>query len=408
MLRINEDRFRTHFDALTRIGATDAGGLSRPTFSPSHLGARRCFRDLIEAAGLVCRIDGAGNHSAVLTCNNAEAPTLLLGSHLDSVPDGGRFDGTLGVAAALEVLLTIKDAAILLPIHLEVIDFTDEEGTYIGLLGSRALAGALQPQDLEHPQGKKDAFEAGLRRAGLTKAGILSAARQPETLAGYLELHIEQGRHLEASRIDIGVVTSIVGIAWYHVAFVGRADHAGTTPMEHRLDAAQGASAFTLAAHRVVTEHFPICVANIGEMTFVPGAFNIVPETVTAHLEIRAPESSEGERLEAAIHREAEKAAASFGLKVNLQRLEAIAPAPMDDRVQRALRDSAERLGLSHRSFPSGAGHDAQSLARVCPAGMLFVPSVGGFSHSSREYTKWEDCVHGANTLLHAALTLAT
>jgi N-carbamoyl-L-amino-acid hydrolase len=407
MLIINEHRFRAHFEALTRAGATD-GGLHRPTFSDAHLDARRDFRALVEDAGFDGRVDGAGNHSAFLACGVPGAKTLLFGSHLDSVPHGGRFDGALGVAAAFEALQTIRDAGVPLAINLEVIDFTDEEGSWVALMGSRALAGALRPNDLDNPRGRGKAFQEALTRAGLTTDGILAAARPPETLAGYLEIHIEQGTRLETAQTDVGIVTGLVGIWTYHVTFTGRADHAGTTSMHDRLDAAQGAAAFILAVRRVTMAAFPACVANVGKATVTPGAFNIVPETVTLHLELRGSETAVVEKLEAALAEEAARAAETFGLGVDFHFLEAVYPTPMDERMQRALEKGAGSLGLSHRRLPSLAGHDAQSLARICPAGMLFVPSAGGFSHSPREFTAWPDCVNGANTLLRAVLHVAT
>ncbi len=234
-------------------------------------------------------MDGAGNHSALLRCGPAGARRLLLGSHLDSVPHGGRFDGALGVLAALEALRVVQEHNLSLPVDLEAIDFTDEEGTLVGLLGSAALAGKLAPEDLANPRGGREALLAGLARAGLSEAGLLEARRDPDALAGYLELHIEQGPRLLDAGVQIGVVTDIVGIASYTLSFFGRANHAGTTPMADRLDAAQGASAFTLAARRLVIEEFPGCVANVGAMRFSPGAFNIVPQAVDLSLEFRAP-----------------------------------------------------------------------------------------------------------------------
>src|SRR5205823_5943051 len=189
-MRIDGNRMREDFDALARIGAVEGGGVDRPSLGDAHLSARRWFLDRAAAAGLSTRVDAAGNHSAVLP---GPGPTLLLGSHLDSVPNGGRFDGALGVVAGLHVLLAVRAAGAELPVTLEAIDFTDEEGTLVGLLGSRALAGALEPESLRAPRGGREALVAALERAGLREDGLASARRDPASLVGYLELHIEQG-----------------------------------------------------------------------------------------------------------------------------------------------------------------------------------------------------------------------
>ena len=251
--------------------------MDRPALGEAHLAARAWLRQRIQADGLELRLDQAGNHLAFLGCGPQGAPTLLLGSHLDSVPDGGRYDGALGVLAALEALRTVREAGLALPVNLEAIDFTDEEGTLVGLLGSSALAGHLNAEDLLSPRGGREHLLAGLERAGLSEGGLLAARRDPSRLAGYLELHIEQGPRLLQAGVQIGVVTSIVGICSYRLAFTGRADHAGTTPMRDRLDAAQGAAAFTLAVRQMVLQDFPECVANVGMCRLLPGAFNIVP-----------------------------------------------------------------------------------------------------------------------------------
>ena len=404
-LRVNAERLRADFEALSAIGATPEGGVHRPALSPAHLAARGWFRERITSAGLELRIDGAGNHSARLPSASPNAPTLLLGSHLDSVPNGGRFDGALGVLCALEVLRTLQDAGRFLPVDLEAIDLTDEEGAHLGLLGSRAIAGLLAKEDLDHLLENPASAEA-LNHTGLTVEGILSARRKADSLAGYLEVHIEQGSRLEQAGTEIGAVTGIVGIRWHRLSFIGRADHAGTTPMEDRRDAAQGASAFALAARQIVLDRFPGCVANVGRMTFSPGAFNVVPATVQVALEHRAPDPDRLEEMEQVLLSEARTRAERFGLELAVKRLEAINPMPMDAGMQETIHRAAEDLGLSHVSLPSGAGHDAQSLARLCPAGMIFVPSVGGRSHSGQEYTEWQDCVNGANVMLHSVLEL--
>lgn len=406
-LRVNEQRLRADWEALSAIGSTGDGGVHRPALSEAHLAARAWFREQVEAAGLTFRTDGAGNHSAWLQCGPANAPTLLLGSHLDSVPHGGRFDGALGVLAALEALRVVQEAGLSLPVHLEAIDFTDEEGTLVGMLGSAALAGRLQPEALRDPRGGRAALEAALARAGLTTEGLFTARRDPASLAGYLELHIEQGQRLIQAGADIGIVTAIVGIHSYRLTFVGQAAHAGTTPMDQRRDAAQGACAFTLAARRTVMDEFPGCVANVGAMHFTPGAFNIVPERVTLALEFRAPDPDRFARLEKALLAQARAEAERFGLGLEIEWLGKCDPAPTSPVAQRAFAAAADALGLRHIAFATGAGHDAQSLAGLCPIGMIFVPSVDGVSHSPREFTPWPDCVNGANLLLQAALRMA-
>lgn len=406
-LRVDPQRFKDDFDALAEIGSTGDGGVNRPALSEAHLAARAWFRARAETAGLDVHIDKAGNYSAVLQSGLSRAPFLLLGSHLDSVPNGGRFDGALGVTAALEVLRVIKETRYQFPVTLDAIDFTDEEGTLVGLLGSAALAGKLAAQDLIAPRGGRENLLSGLARAGLIEAGLLSARRDPNTLAGYLELHIEQGPRLIRAGKSIGVVTGIVGIASYRLMFIGRANHAGTTPMGERLDAAQGAAAFILAVRELVLAEFPTCTANVGQANLHPGAFNIIPGAAVLGLECRAADLNTFEQLEQALLNRARAEAERFGLRFEAELLGKHPPAPLDLQVQQAITEAARDLHLDVLRIPSGAGHDAQSLSSLCPAGMVFVPSVGGISHSPDEFTEWQDCVNGANVLLQTALGLA-
>ncbi|HET9905198.1 MAG TPA: Zn-dependent hydrolase [Anaerolineales bacterium] len=416
-LRVNSDRMLASFNEVASIGATGDGGVHRPTFNEAHLAARNWFRQEIEKSGFEFRTDGAGNHSAVLPVTvssgesllaTTETKTLLLGSHLDSVPNGGRFDGALGVISALEVLKTVKENGIKLKVNLEAMDFTDEEGTLVGLLGSAALGGHLKPEALQAPRGGRENLVEGMRRASLSEDGMLKAARPKDSLAGYLELHIEQGKRLERAGINIGIVSAIVGIWSYRLSFIGRADHAGTSTMDDRLDASLGASAFTLAARELVMKVFPNCVVNVGKMEFAPGAFNIVPARVEVSLEFRSPDEEQFRRLDSALIARAKAEAQKFSLELKIEDLGSHSPSPMSEVARRAFAEACDDLGLTHVALTSGAGHDAQSLADLCPVGMIFVPSVDGASHSPREFTKWEDCVNGANVLLHAALKLAT
>jgi N-carbamoyl-L-amino-acid hydrolase len=405
-LRINSSRFLNSFSTLSLIGATGDGGVSRVALSDAHLAARQWFRAETESAGLSFSVDGAGNHSAVLACGSSNMPTLLVGSHLDSVPNGGRFDGALGVVAALEVLKTVKENGIRLGVNLEAIDFTDEEGTLVGLLGSSALTGRLRPEALKNPRGGRQNLLNGLTRAGLSEEGIFTTVRPKESLTGYLELHIEQGKRLERMGINIGIVTAIVGIRSYRLRFIGRADHAGSTLMDDRADASLGASAFTLAAREITMRDFPNCVVNIGRMEFVPGAFNIVPASVDLSLEFRSPDEAEFDRMDAVLMASANEQAARFGLALEIECFERHVPNLMSAEIQKSFENSCDDLGLTHVSVASGAIHDGQSFDGTCPMGMIFVPSVDGASHAPREFTKWDDCVNGANVLLQTVLRL--
>jgi beta-ureidopropionase / N-carbamoyl-L-amino-acid hydrolase len=395
---------REDFDALAAIGATARGGVDRPSLGEAHLAARAWFLGRAAAAGLGTHVDGAGNHSAILP---GTGQTLLLGSHLDSVPDGGRYDGALGVVAALHVLLAVQASGVELPVMLEAIDFTDEEGTLVGLLGSEALAGTLTLESLRAPRGGRDALLAGLDRAGLREDELVRARRDPASLLAFLELHIEQGPRLADAGVQIGVVSGIVGARSFFLGFRGVAGHAGTTPMDSRRDAGLAAAAFVVSANELVVRDFPSCVATVGDLRVEPGAFNVVPGSARVALEFRALDSGELDALESALLREAEAAAAEHALGVDATPVGRWEPTALDPGVRAALERAAAGLGLTTAELPSGAGHDAQALAAVVPSGMIFVPSTGGVSHDAREHTPWEDCVNGANTLLHAALDYA-
>jgi len=374
-LRVNSDRMLDSFNQLALIGATADGGVNRPTFSDAHLAARKWFREEVERSGLQFRTDGAGNHSAFLPVIASErsdrsnpqhdkeiasgqqtplAMTLILGSHLDSVPNGGRFDGALGVVAALEVLRTVKDNEIRLNVNLEAMDFTDEEGTLVGLLGSAAISGYLSQKDLQSPRGGRENLVEGMKRAGLSDESMLSAARPKESFAGYLELHIEQGKRLERAKIDIGIVSAIVGIGSYRLSFIGRADHAGTATMDDRLDASLGASAFTLAARELVMKDFSSCVVNVGKMDFAPGAFNIVPARVDVALEFRSPTQTDFDKMDAALISLAKEQASRFGLELKIEFLGKHSPTPMSDVVQLAYSDACNDLRLTYTPLTSG------------------------------------------------------
>lgn len=406
-LRINGQRLLDDLYALGQVGQTAEGGVSRPAMSEGDLAGRVWFRERVAQDGFAFRQDGAGNLSAVLACADPDAPTLLIGSHLDTVPNGGRYDGALGVLSGLEVLRTIRNAGIALPFHLEVISFTDEEGSVFALLGSAALAGRLTLDFLRESRGGDERMRDGMARLGITYETILSAARPPESLIGYLEVHPEQGKRLERSGVSIGVVTSIVGIRSLWLGFTGEAAHAGTQPMDERQDALWGASAFVQRARDLVMQHFTPGVMNCGKLTLSPSAFNIVPAQVELALEFRHGTEALLDEMEGALRGLAQAVADEYGLKLAVVVAGRYQPALMDAGLMTQIEQAAERVGVSHTRLISFAGHDAQSTSRVTPSAMFFVPSVNGISHNPHELTHDHDCFNGANVLLHTVLCRA-
>jgi beta-ureidopropionase / N-carbamoyl-L-amino-acid hydrolase len=406
VLRVNEERLREDLVALGEIGWDPELGLARTTFSPAHCAARAWFLERARAAGLQTRVDPAANHSAILP-GPSDSRTVLMGSHLDSVPGGGRYDGALGVLCGLEVVRAVKDAGLELPVSLEAIDFTDEEGTLVGTLGSWALAGALTPEILATPRSGRERLLSELTRMGLSEQGLRAARRDPQSLAAYLELHVEQGPVLERQGVDIGVVTGIRGNMSFEVTLTGEARHAGTTPLSARRDAGRGAMLAAQAVWDVTAGEFPECVANVGDVQFEPGAFNVVPGRARVGFECRSVDPDELDRLAARILDRISAVADKCRLDAEIRRAGHWPPAATSPDVRAAIRGAAEALTLSWMEMPSGAGHDAQVLAKVVPAGMLFVPSAGGISHEPSEHTQWSDCVNGANVLLGAVLALA-
>lgn len=407
MHTINRERFLHLMQEQAQFGATPAGGVSRPALSAPDIAIRNWFRQLIEREGLQYHIDPAGNQTARLACGISGAKTLLIGSHFDSVPDGGRFDGALGMLSAFEAALSIRDAGITLPFDLEVINFTDEEGTHLGLFGSTTLTGQMTEARLQTPRDGRTALEAGFQQLGLDVNQVLQAQRDPQTLAGYIEVHIEQGTRLEKAGLDIGVVTSIVGIRSMWLTFHGEAAHAGTMAMDGRKDAFFGALDYAQQARQLVMHEFAPGTLNIGRAELAPGAFNIVPAKATLGVEFRHGDPAVFDAMQAALLALAETVAAAHGLGLHTQMVDDVLPAPMNEPMIATVEAAAAALGLRHTRLMSFAGHDAQSMARVCPAVMYFVPSVDGISHNPKEFTGDDDCVNAANVMLHAVLHVA-
>jgi len=406
-LRVNGDRILSDLAALAKIGGTEEGAVNRPALSDADLAARGWFRQTTAESGFQLREDGIGNLSAILPAADPTAPTVMCGSHLDTVPQGGRFDGALGVVAALEVLRIVKQAGATLPVHLEAVSFTDEEGTWAGLLGSRAMAGQLDDEALDNVRGGREPFAAALAQAGYSRESALNAHRDPRSIKAWVEVHIEQGTRLEEAGQSIGVVTGIVGIMSYWLTFVGRADHAGTTPMDRRQDALRGVTSFLQQCRELVMNRFPLGVVNSGIVEVRPGAFNIVPERARLALEFRHSDPGKLDAMREALLNLALNVVEVEGLKLDVEQAGSHQPEPMHRDVIEAIEGACGLLGLQSTRMASYAGHDTQSLAHITRAGMFFVPSVGGASHSYREFTPEQDCVNAGNVLLQAVLSLA-
>ncbi len=389
---------------LARFGANPEGGVSRVAFSDADVAGRAYVRRLMEGAGLEVRVDAAGNLIGRREGTDGKLPAIVVGSHTDSVPHGGNYDGDVGVIGGIEVAQQLRDRHITLRHPLEIVDFTDEEG---GLVGSKAMAGALPEATLDLVNSSGHSVREGLRALGGNPDAIRQAARRPDELATYLELHIEQGGLLERMHTDIGVVEGIVGIHWWEATITGVANHAGTTPMEQRHDALISASELVLAVNAAAKELPGHQVATVGRIAAEPGAPNVIPGRVVLSVEVRDLDAARISAVFEKIRTRAAEIAKARGTSIEFRDLDATAtPALTDPRIQRIIAGEAHKLGLTAMAMPSGAGHDAQDIARIAPIGMIFVPSAGGISHSPREYTPPSDVTNGVNVLMRTVLAI--
>jgi allantoate deiminase len=381
-----------------RIGA-EGGGVSRFAWTPELAQANDWLVGRLQELGLETEIDAAGN--VLGRWEEGQGTAVLVGSHLDTVPRGGRYDGALGVLAALEVVRTLRREGVSLRRPLWIVSFNDEEGSRFqtGMLGSRAFIGDLDPEDWRR-RGVADAMAAGgfdFERLGDAKA--------VDRVGAYLELHIEQGPVLEQEGLDLGIVSGIAGLLGLRVRLTGEANHAGTTPMASRRDALAGAARIVLELRDQARSRGDM-TANVGILTVAPGGFNVIPGTAEFTIDARAGDAAGFARAEKFVRETLERVAAEEQLELEVTETHRKPPTPLDPELQELLAQAAAAEGATARSMPSGAGHDAMVLAKHVPAAMLFVPSRAGISHSPDEYTSPEHCELGARVLARAVRAL--
>jgi len=391
-------RLLQDLETLAHIGLGSGGGINRIAYSPADQEARAWVEDQMRELGLKVNTDQAGNSIGVYAGQVPHLPPIALGSHTDTVPDGGRYDGALGVVAALACVRALREAGVHLRHPVEVINFAAEEATLGGTIGSRAMAGLLDPTVVDSMTWDGRPVADHLRAAGLDPATIAQARRPKGSVAAFLELHVEQGGTLEAAGVPVGVVEGIVGIRRYVITFQGCANHAGTTPMAARQDALVMSAPFILAVRDIAVARG--IVGTIGTLRLQPGAPNVIPGLVDLGMEIRGLHEADLDGAEAELAQAAQEAGGEF------RHVSRKPPVRSDPHLLEALTAACDKLGLPYQRLPSGAGHDAMCVASIAPQAMVFVPSRGGISHSPDEYTDPESCVTGARVLLAALLKL--
>lgn len=404
-LMVDSGRILERLQAIAKIGRSVQGGINRIAYSSADVQGRAYVVELMRAAGLETSVDAAGNIIGRRAGSNAKLPTLLTGSHIDSVPEGGIYDGTVGVISAIEVAQVLAERKLSTRHPLEVIVFQNEEE---GLFGSRALSGDLSNRDLDLPSQSGKTIREGIEYIGGNTHALETAQRRPGDIAAYLEYHIEQGPVLENDGIDIGIVEGIVGVNRWEVTIDGFSNHAGTTPMNRRKDALLVAARFIEAVNRVVIDTPGLQVGTVGRIRVLPGAPNVIPGKVILSLDLRDLESARIESLYQEITNSGKQIAASVGATITFKQTSVQMPALTDARVRQSIFDAAVELGLTSKVLRSGAGHDAQAIARIAPMGMIFIPSLKGISHTPEEYSRPTDIVNGANVALRALLKLDT
>jgi N-carbamoyl-L-amino-acid hydrolase len=405
-LTIDSARLWDSLMAMAQIGATPKGGVKRLTLTDLDRAARDLFARWCAEAGCTIQVDRMGSMFARRPGADEALPPVLVGSHLDSQPTGGKYDGALGVLAGLELVRTLNDLGIRTRHPIEVVNWTNEEGSRFApaMVASGVFAGAF---DLEFAHGCRDP-EGRTLGAELARIGYLGEAPVGgRPVHAYFELHIEQGPILEDAGLEIGVVTGGQGISWYELTLTGVDAHAGPTPMPKRKDALLGAARIVELVNRIGHDHAPSACATVGMVEVRPNSRNVIPGQVFLTVDFRHPEAATLEAMDQALRSEAAAIAARTGLELALAQIFHYPPIPFDPDCVARVRAAAERLGYRHRDIVSGAGHDACYMAKICPTAMVFTPCVGGISHNEIEAIEPAWATAGGQVLLHAVVETA-
>ena len=395
MIAVNGDRLNASITRLAKIGRLPNGNICRLAFTPEDLQARYLVQQWMVEAGMAVRTDAAGNLIGTYAGRKIGAASLATGSHIDTVPSGGEYDGTLGVLAGIEVVRVLRENNIHLNHPVEVIVFTDEESS---MIGCQAMAGMVKPKD--------DSMAERLERIGGNWDEISTAKRTRENVAAFIELHVEQGAVLERSQKQIGIVQGVVGMLRQAISITGQANHAGTTPMDGRQDALVAAAQIVLFVQSIALKMPSQPVATVGFLTVAPNAVNIVPGQVELTVDMRDLSQACLDQMKELLDQELKAIATHTNTQITISPILVVEPTPAADSVQKIIEKTCQQLALSYCHLPSRAGHDALEIGRFTDMGMIFVPSEAGVSHSGEEYTSPEQCVHGANVLLNTLLQL--
>ncbi|MFT8322442.1 MAG: Zn-dependent hydrolase [Bacillus sp. (in: firmicutes)] len=396
--------------ALAEIGKTNQGGITRFPYTEEEERAKLLFKSWMEDIGLQVREDAIGNLFGRLEGEDKTLPVVLTGSHLDSVPNGGAFDGPLGVLSSLFAIKSIKNSGQKITRSIELVVFVDEEGSRFknGLFGSRVMMGEVEEGDLASFQDEQGKILYDVMKNNKYYPNkIKEAHRAPEDIYAFLEVHIEQGKKLEKGHKNIGVVSGISGPAVISITFVGETNHAGNTPMEFRKDTVAAAAAFILEVEKAPRKFSETAVATIGKINVYPNGTNVIAGKTEIVLDARDVDEEAREKMLKYLRDTAEEIAKSREISVDFQEMLKIDPVIISDKMQSIISSAADRSGLTSVSLPSGAAHDAMTLGRYVSSGMIFVPSLNGKSHSPEEWTSLPDCVNGVQVLKESLIILA-